>query len=408
MIFALFLSCSLLAAVPSLESLPETELAEWMKTEAIEQQNLNEAIEAAYKAFTTESFEIVKKSNVPELEIKKLKAAKEKFLEALVLIGTGNDFQRFNAFYDYRREFFRIAKQHKIELPEEFKKMKIEKSLKLSKAIPQSLVSFLRFIWATFVSGVIKSDTTPTTVAADRFFAEQGKHAGVDVDFKGKLELSQSSKTVNLVVLNHVDALYDAVTISAFKLDSYLTFGALNLKGEGIFSVASNNLFSPIMKLLVKNKDVLLLGQGNADPLQRMIRSINEGRSNTVVLFPQGMIATGFDETLPIKNGFSDKVIKSLQDAGYKVNLQVVTSVNRFEQPVEKKLGQRKKISAVIDPVLNDADIRRAMQAGGGKVLDLWIRRTWIERISEYSPGYQGVKKDFVTGSRQCQAFYSK
>ena len=116
------------------------------------------------------------------------------------------------------------------------------------------------------------------------------------------------------------------------------------------------------------------------------------------------MIATGFDETLPIKNGFSEKVIRAFQDAGYKVNLQVVTSVSRFSQQDEIKTGKKKKITAVIDPVVQDADIRKAMQAGGGKVLDLWIRRVWIDRISGYSPGYEGVRN----GVNQCQAFYLK
>ena len=44
---------------------------------------------------------------------------------------------------------------------------------------------------------------------------------------------------INIILSNHVSAERDAVALSSLNLDSYVTFGALNLKGEGIFSVAT-------------------------------------------------------------------------------------------------------------------------------------------------------------------------
>ncbi len=401
LILSLLIGSQIFAVVPMLDSISIGDLEQWVNSEAAKQKELNEDIGVAYKTFVMESFKLVQKSKTPAEDIVKLNASKEKCLEAMVLLGTATDFQRFNAFYEYRKLFFRISKEHGVELPEDFKQMKLAKSPMMTKALLKTKIPFLQFVWASLVSGLRSSDSTPTTKAADRFFEKQGEVVGAKVEFKGKLQISEEPKQVNVVVLNHVDGFFDAVTIAAFKLDSYLTFGALNLKGEGIFSVASNKLFSPIVKLLEKNKDVILLGQGNADPLQSMIKSIKEGRSNTVVLFPQGMISAGFDETLPVKKGFSEKVVRAFQNAGYSVNLQIVTSVDRFSKE-NRTTSNGKKMTVVIDPVIPNGPITKALSVGGD-ALDLLIRRTWIDRISENTGDYRGVRSK----STQCHSFYA-
>lgn len=401
LVLFIFIGSRLFAVVPALNSISTSDLEQWVTSEAAKQSELNEAISIAYKTFVMESFKLVQKSKTPIDDVKRLYAAKEKCLEAMVLLGTATDFQRFNSFYEYKKLFFSISKQHGVELSDDFKQMQIEKSPMMTKALLKTKIPFLQFVWASLVSGLLKSDSTPTTKAADRFFEKQGDVVGAKVEFKGKLQISEQTTHVNVVVLNHVDGFFDAVTIAAFKLDSYLTFGALNLKGEGIFSVASNKLFSPIVKLLVKNKDVILLGQGNADPLQSMINSIKEGRSNTVVLFPQGMISAGFDETLPVKKGFSEKVVRAFQNAGYSVNLQIVTSVDRFSKS-NQNASNGKKMTVVIDPVISNGAITKALSVGGD-ALDLLIRRTWIDRISENTEDYRGVRSK----STQCHSFYA-
>lgn len=382
---------------------PNEDIKKWAQEEAARQAQLDQSILAAYSKFVVESFELVRLAGIPTADIQTLDLAKIKFLKTLKFFGTADDFQRFNSFYNYRKLFFNLAQQYDLNLPENFKTLQTENAEQQFKFTPELNLPILKLLWASFFSGFSKTKSTPTTHAADHFFKVQGKLSGVDIQLKGQLDISKDPNVINLIVVNHFDAFFDAITIAGFNLPSYLTFGALNLRGEGLFSIASYDFFKPAMKILTNNKDVILLGQNDGNPLEKLIHSINEGRSNTVVLFPQGMIASGFEETLPLKADFSEKVIGAFQKAGYKVDLQIVTSANRYSTTNNISQGKRKLIS-VIDAKITDSEIRKIIEVGGGQALDLLIRRTWINRVAEFYPNYNGIR----VIANACSQFYLK
>lgn len=383
-----------------------TAVRAWVESQIRFESELDAEISDEMRRYVDSTYELAAAEVPSGRERERLTLARGHFLDTLALFGTAKDFQRFNAFRAYRLQLTLLQKLN----PETSSSMRLRLAdlwRRLVFIVHRAIAlsgPFAQLAWASVIDGARASNGTPTTLAANKFFEATAKVDGFDVVLQGDtIVTGRSPSAVNLIVLNHVSAVHDAMVIAALGLDSYLTFGAINLDGEGMFSLARLPIMRPVLRRITANRDVILLGQGG-DPIQRIVQSVLEGRSNNILVFPQGMVSAGFDETLPIKANFSQKLLGALNAAGVSTRLQIVTMPDNFDFVSLAKIDSRtKRLRAFIDKPIEASALARLETIAGPRAVDAVIRATWIRRITETQTSYRGYRLQNI---RTCEGLF--
>lgn len=390
---------------------------EIMELEAKYLQNLDQAIkekmleyvEQSHQIAINEALHLKNDKQWSSFQFRKFKKSlnkkREQFLKAQVFFGTSKDFHRFNSFREYNKATQEVLK----EAPVRITFLSQMKNL-ISQIIRgvQLLIPFAKLSYYTLFPMMDDNKGTPLTKAADHFFHKQKELDDVKIKISGRQNLEQKlkNKEINIILSNHVNADNDAMVLSELHLKDYVTFGALNLKGEGIFSIATHPVFSFVLKRIDQQRDIILLGRG-INPIEKLIDILSSGRTSNLFLFPQGMISLGFNETNPLKPSFSEKVILPLIEAGFDVNLNLMSMPDNFTANDQKT----KNLRAFIEKPLSNEDIKKIIQEQGPESLDRIIRMQWIKRIRQFDKDYLGLiakDQDLLNSlrSRQCLRNY--
>ncbi len=353
-------------------------------------EKMLEYVEQSYQIALTEAKQLKKQKQWTSLQFRyfknNLERKKAKFIKTQIFFGTAKDFQRFNSFREYNKAVQEVLKEDQAKW-NFFKGLKnlisqIQRGLQL-------LLPFTKLSYYTLFPRLDDSRGTPLTKAADEFFHKQKELDNVKIQISGRehLESDLKNKEINIILSNHVNADNDAMVLSELKLKDYITFGALNLKGEGIFSIATHPAFSFVLNRIDQQRDIILLGRG-INPIEKLIDILSSGRTSNLFLFPQGMISLGFNESNPLKPSFSEKVILPLIEAGFKVNLHLMSMPDNFVSSSHEKT---KSLRAFIEKPLNNEDIKKIITEQGPESMDRIIRMQWIKRIRQFDKDYLGL-----------------
>ncbi len=384
------------------DSSPLRSTSESLEIEKVYLSQLDIAITERMSTYVDQSYNEIQKQledNVSSERWKKpqaeavlalLKQKHLEFQESKKYYGTGKDFKRFNAFYSYNQSIQQLLgsdKDHSWFQKLIYLMKQIYRGLRLARP-------FAKLSFYTLFPFTDDNRGTPLTSAADEYFSKIAKLDSINVKFEGDRKINAANKPdeINLIISNHVSAKYDAIVLSKLNLGSYITFGALNLKGEGIFSIAMHPFFRGILKQIDKQKDVILLGREH-EPVKKLIDVLKAERSPNLFLFPQGMISLGFDETNPLKPNFSEKIIKELLNAGFNVRLQLMTMPDNFEYDLsfDSTSESSKVLRAFLSKPIEDQELREIIKVSGPAALDQMIRMHWVRMTRKHNTEFLGV-----------------
>ena len=370
---------------------------------------LDLAINERMSFYVDQSFAAIQKNLTPNTqpELQEIKNKYQDFQDSKKYFGTGKDFLRFNAFYAFNQSLRAL-------LGSQAKPSWLQSLSRLMKQIYRGLVllrPFFRLSFNTLFPTIDDKIGTPLTKSADKYFQKIAELDGITVATHGSLvPPAHGPQVINLILANHVSAKFDAIALSALNLDSYITFGALNLSGEGIFSIATHPAFKSVLKRIDQQRDIILLGR-EQDPIEKLKDVLKSGRTHNLFLFPQGMISLGFNETNPLKPSFSEKVIQELLNAGFKIRLQIMSMPDNFEETLKPQPSSEhgKNLRVNLSTPIEDQELRQILEKNGPAGMDLYIRMHWIRTLRQFHSEYLGVVGTSyldtltkVTGSKTC------
>jgi len=384
------------------------------------ESRLDELIIEEYKALveltwlTRAEIERTLKSNSNRVQFELLRPAldrlsesKARFDDATKNYGSGKDFKRFNAFRDYL-----IAYQNVLDLSGVtglYRNSRLLRGLDTLRELFRDLIQSLRIgvrlvgpalklMHATLLQTRSAKGSTPITTAATGLFHKWGEISGLKTELIGQENRPKERPgEVNIYLPNHTDAFLDMYVTAALGLKSYITVGALNLKGTNIFSLATVTALQPLIKRIQQNDHFILLGQGEPG-LERLIAAFKENKSPNLLIFSQGMVSLGLEETNPIRDGLP-RLIQELHRAGLKVNLVPVVMpdnsrfMSQFDRGFVMKSDYGDNLRVEVGKVIEDSALRFLEQNGKLELINSFVRSWWLSHLRTDSSRVAGMRR---------------
>lgn len=301
--------------------------------------------------------------------------------------GGAKDFRRYAAFTDLffkTKEVFDGAKlgttSKTAQLLKKFAKTASKVKNLLNLSVRLSLPA-LQMLLSAF------QNVTKTKIgfggSVDKFFEKWGKISDISVEVKNH-DILKEQKRLRLFVPTHRDANLDAVAFAALKVENPAVFGALNLKNHPIFGVKDNPLVKPLITSLESN-DTFILAGAPEKPIDKFIRLNKENKVRNALIYPEGQVGLGLKESRPIRENFSEALLRRLVQENIDFELVPVTYVNGsqfFEYhndlgKIKVEKGQEKLFVNVHKPITS-TEIKKFMNTYGSKDLNTYLRFLWL------------------------------
>jgi hypothetical protein len=248
------------------------------------------------------------------------------------------------------------------------------------------------------------ADNTPLTHTLDSLVKRAAHSARINVKIadRGRLEASPDKQIITIYTLSHRNAMRDLVLMANLNLENYLLVAA--------------GYFYPNMvaRALYKDSNFIFVGRQGGEPMQQILQSLRIGQSNKIVIYPEGALPMGLEETHPIRPNFSKSLITGLRKAGYLVRIVPVTWVNgatffdttnltgAFGSDLEKNLR-----GAVSIPIENET-LDLIYKKGDDLMLADLIRMSWLENFETNSKKFLGLVRTTAAEAELARLFQLK
>lgn len=311
----------------------------------------------------------------------RVEALHAKYLESRVEYGQAKDYKRYAAFTDL---FFETQKLYEAAAPvarpnvlARFTTAARKVGRLMNLAVRLSIPAFQMLLSAFQVSRMGFGQSV------DRFFGAWGRASGLRVEVQNA-DILKNQERIRIFIPTHRDANLDAVAFSALNVENPVVFGALNLKNHPIFGMRDHPMVKPIIDAL-ENNDTFILAATKEKPLDKFLRLIREGKVQNVLNYAEGQVGLGIKESRPVRENFSELLLKTLVDNGVDFELVPVTYVNGaqyFEYHneidyIKTERGQEKLLVNVHQPIRSD-QIRRFFEKYGEKDFNTYLRMNWL------------------------------
>ncbi len=218
------------------------------------------------------------------------------------------------------------------------------------------------------------SNPLPVVRAINRQFIRQANVRGTKISVENRkwLEPSADPKEITLIVPTHREALND-VRIQAKLMGD---------RPHYIFLAPDNFAPKIVGDHAEKIKGLITVGRGRDKPIDSLLAQLKEGKSTTVMIYPEGSTEAGLGETRPPRLKFANGLIQRLQDEGYKVRL-VPVSYDYPVRPYGLGFEESDRLNAFVHKPIEDVTIRSILKRENGdqKLLDL-LRMVWLEGLA--------------------------
>jgi hypothetical protein len=137
---------------------------------------------------------------------------------------------------------------------------------------------------------------------------------------------------------------------------------------------------------------IITVGRGSGFPVRKIIDQLNRRKSNTILLFPEGSVSSGFSETRPLREKFAHGLLADLQAQGIKTVVIPVTFENSarfvFDSSISSlfsklsKGAQPTELSVQVhDPI--DQTTMNIVKAATNEAtaVNRLIRSFWLEQL---------------------------
>jgi 1-acyl-sn-glycerol-3-phosphate acyltransferase len=265
---------------------------------------------------------------------------------------------------------------------------------------------------------------SPLVEAIDGVFRKIGKITGHTVKIEGSEHLppggKPDGKTVYVVAPTHRDPIRDGIIMANLGMSNYL------------LAMASDQMMpKKFADKFTENDNIVTVGRGAWTPIQKILKELKRGTTDTIMIYPEGSVSAGFYETRPVREKFSWGLINALLKEGYDVKLIPLTYQNSgqfahrntvfgFFKYLENSDSRelRVKVASPIDSRV----LRLLAKATKSTAIGNFLRATWLQSLphnSEFNSGLMRVeavnreiKKELgisvLSEESQCKRVYKK
>jgi 1-acyl-sn-glycerol-3-phosphate acyltransferase len=198
--------------------------------------------------------------------------------------------------------------------------------------------------------------------------------AGYRVQVEGREFLPKGNplvgKKITLVVPTHRNPMLDGILMSALDLKSYLL------------------VMSPMP--LLGDVDTMVAVRHGAKPIERVLEQLAAGKTDTILVYPEGSVGAGLLETRPVREKFVSGLLTTLRDAGYDVDLVPVTYVNSARFVDQNSIGaffssigseSGTTLNAKVGTPIDSRIVTLLESAGSHAAVARFLRATWLEAL---------------------------
>ena len=294
--------------------------------------------------------------------------------------GISKDYRRIRAYVKYFSHYKKILDG--LGFKERAKK---PWQKKLKKTIVSKSFNHISILKEAFFPKKRKHEDQPLTklmIKERRALMDVFEPLGLNVDVEGienipsqYYEKLPDSMTVNVFAYMHGNSMLDEYVKANVKLPHFMV----------VWAIGAGPMPGLLKKALEKSPSVVAVGGGN-DTVALTLDRLKQKFTNNIAIHPQGQ-ENIFNEVMPPHQNFSEKFLRSLRDAGYKVNLIPVSSVyapNFINGKIDDVLAFEggKTIKVIIDPPLNDDVLGWLFeQKQGGDKINTILRRIWLSHM---------------------------
>jgi processive 1,2-diacylglycerol beta-glucosyltransferase len=336
----------------------------------------------------------------------------QKFLSAKILYGQPKDQTRISAYRDLFAKLrdFSSSTADLYTLADTLEKksflLRVREMFSALVTRIRQVASLSDSIWNTLSSALFpKEEVEKGSLALTKSIISFGRKSAqiekVSVEVFGRENIPKlaTRKTINIFTPTHRHPMNDVMVMSEIIPEDAL-----------IFAVPEYFTPKPIAKALARTDGFVAVGSSR-DPISNAMAQINAGKSQNVLLYPEGSVSIALQETRPTRTKFSTGFIRELQSQGYEVNIIPIVYTNSATPLSQNGIGT-KILQADIIPAIDDAQIKLIMEQGD-LALGQYIRGTWLERLPLNEREFSGqlrfdhAKREFesyVKGSEDWQA----
>lgn len=327
-----------------------------------------------------------------------LKTQHEKYQASKKYFGTPKDVVRrdslmaaITAFRDYYEELDRLTG------PKQSLSTKVAGTVRQTLEALKSIFEKMRTLAAVLPDGVrtLKAVFFPTekiepgkldfTKNLYQTVKSYTKAQGILVDIQGRENIppaaAPAGKVLNIFTPSHRHALNDLALMAHYTPEDTLIFAAL-----------TSFLPKPLVAPVAKNPAMIAVGK-KQDPIKALVERLKENRSRDILIYPEGGLPTGIEDSTPIRGKFSSGLIEKLVSEGYDIRFIPVTYLDssRFLNKGEIFPKNAKLTARVSEPI--DPHTYLAMRAIGkdDRSISRFIRSTWFENFPSDSDHVLGL-----------------
>jgi hypothetical protein len=224
---------------------------------------------------------------------------------------------------------------------------------------------------------------TPFTRRIDDLFRAWGDLKGYAVEVSGRDRLPAAEprrrgagRTVHLLAPTHRHGVTDNVTFAHLGVRDHLVFNAVD----------QLPLLPRFLKARVAETPGLIpVGAGHGPAVDRALEALAQGRSDNVLIYPEGSVSEGFRGTHPPRRNFGEGLVRRLREAGYDLRIHPITYLDnaRFlDLPPRSAAAGERRLRVVVSPSLDSAAIDALIESGGGEMLNRTLRLAWLESLT--------------------------
>ena len=329
----------------------------------------------------------------------RLASLHEDYLRQKIQFGQGKDYKRYTAVASFFNEQNRFASELKKLFPRK------NASARVTQLLDASLDTLRRVSGFISVTKKMARPAAKALVEAFRvqtpprrtgfsdawldLFRQWGKASGLRVEIEGAEHLANTGEeVVSIIAPIHREANLDAVALAGLQLDDSIVFGALNLEKHPIFGATGNPLMRPVVRALEDHDNFILVTSKQEDPLVKVVRLLKGGKTQKVIIFPEGQVSLGMNESRPVRESFSTKFLEKLSQEGIRYQVVPVTLGNggpllHFETSLNQlKVDPGKEtLNVKFHAPVDQAAFERLSKANHAEDFNYLLRAIWLENL---------------------------
>jgi hypothetical protein len=270
------------------------------------------------------------------------------------------------------------------------KARKVYSRVRLVMAVTPPMLNAMVTAWLRPVTG---ANEAPLIESINKIFAAIGRIGKYEVKIDGAEFLPRNikpdGKTVYLVAPTHRDPMLDAIVMANLGLENYMLAMAPDQIVPGKLADKLSGVDS-----------VVAVGRGRDKPILKILEGLRSGKSNVVMIYPEGSVSAGLYETRPVREKFSWGLIETLRAEGYDVKLIPVTYQNTGRFAHENSIGaffenfgvdtSTKELKVKVGQPIEERMLAMMAKATEKTAVGRFVRSIWLENLD--------TNTDFLAG----------